>query len=64
MKTFNKLWIVLGLGFWGFGLKLHKGYGTDEGGTAPPPAETFYLTDDAGNILTDDSGNPLTWSTE
>jgi len=60
MKNFNKLWIVLGLGFWGFGLKLQKGYGTGGGEIG----ETFYLTDDAGNVLTDDSGNPLTWSDE
>jgi hypothetical protein len=60
MKNFNKLWIVLGLGFWGFGLKLHKGYGTGD----EEVGETFYLIDDTGNVLTDDSGNPLTWSNE
>lgn len=29
-------------------------------GTIPAP-ETYYLTDDEGNILTDDAGNRLTW---
>lgn len=29
--------------------------GPDDGGSGPPP-ETFYLTNDAGDILTDDTG--------
>lgn len=27
----------------------------------PITTETFYITDDNGNILTDDQGNRLTW---
>jgi len=42
------------VGMWPWGMQMGRGDTTST-------EETYYLTDDAGNILTDDAGNQLTW---